>query len=136
VIVVGIVLAAVLGACDTTSGPPGSSLKRPVELWTRGDDGLTQRFSEAFEDAIRGDTNLTLALGNEARTTSTIVATIQEHLNWKSVGPKTEVSYRIEFENATGKKLGNSIGSCWEDELQTCVNRALGDLRRAAEETN
>ncbi len=136
VLVVACAVVAVLVGCASAESLARSASPTRVELWCVGDDVLTLRFRDALEGAIQDDPDLTLALGNETRTTGTVVATIEENLRWKTVGSRTEVSYKVRFESSTGKILGNSSGSCWEDELSHCVSRAVGDLKLTVKGTN
>ncbi len=129
-IVFGGALAALLGCARSTEGPGSSAAPRRIDLRSGGDDGLTVRFRDALEDAIRDDHDFVLALGNEARTPSTVVATIDGHLRWKTVESRTQVSYKIKIEGPTEKSLGSIEGSCWEDELSACATQALAELRR------
>ena len=120
-------------ACALATGRSASAVApTSIELWCRGDDGLTLRFRDAIESAFRGTSGFTLAVGNEARTPRTLVVTIVDHLSWEHVGEKTQVSYTIAFEGPNAQSLGTSAGSCWEDEMSSCVRRAVNATKRAA----
>ena len=105
-----------------------------IELLCGGDDGLTVRFRDALEAAFRDTSGFTLAIGNEPRTPRTLVVTIVNHLTWESVGNNTQVSYTIMFEGPGAQPLGTSVGSCLEDDLSSCVLRAVTDTKRAAKQ--
>ena len=103
-----------------------------IELWCRGDDGLTLRFRDALETGFRNTSGFALVFGNERRAPRTLVVTIANHLSWKPVGENTEVSYTITFEGPNAEPFGRSVGSCREDDLLSCVHRAVSDAQRAA----
>lgn len=100
-----------------------------VELRSVGDDGLSVRFRDALEAAVRDDHRFTLALADES--SADIVAFIPTNLTWKQIGARVKASYSLQLDSPSGAKLGISTGSCWEDDLRSCVGRAMRDLRRA-----
>jgi hypothetical protein len=132
--IIGCTFAALLIASYASAGSDGTEPLTRIELWCVGDDGLTQRFRDALERAIKNNNEFTLAFGHEPRSSTTMVVTIEDHLSWRPVRTRAEVSYKIKFEDSKGKKLGNSAGSCWEDKLSICVERAMGDLKRIVKE--
>jgi hypothetical protein len=103
-----------------------------IEIWCRGDDGLTQRFRAELEAALRDTDGFTLASGGEATTARTLVVTIDNHLSWQHVEANTQVSYAITFQGPNAEVLGSSVGSCWEGDLSACVRRAVIDTQQAA----
>lgn len=134
--IIGCVLAALLVASYAFTGSTDAEPLTRIELWCVGDDGLTQRFRGALERAIEKGCEFILAFGNEPRSSNTIVVTIENHLRWRTIGIRKEVSYKIKFADSKGKMLGNSTGSCWEDNLSTCVNKTMDDLKRIVKDIN
>ena len=128
-------IALLVGCAGVKRAERPATTTRVALRWV-GDDGLTQRFTYAFEKAIENEPGLTLAAGNESNGARSLVATIENHLAWKSVGSRVEVSYKIRFDGSTGQKVGGSEGSCWDDELSACVSRAIDDLKRTAKKVD
>src|SRR6185503_8390719 len=100
--VVGAVVATawVGGGC---AEPMRRAAPWPIEVWRGGDDGLTSRFADAVEDALRSSPAFVTDHGKEPRT---LVLTIPTNLRWKEVGSRTRVSYEIVLTDAEGRRLG------------------------------
>jgi hypothetical protein len=151
-VVVGMVVAACSGSPESppVSAPPATNTDSPdvgvgrqselrptgkervsVELWRTGDDGLTARFAALLEDQLNA-VGLAVVAGGQARTPRTLVVTIPSSLAWKRVGSRVQVAYSLQFAGPLGEVLGTSGGTCWEDELATCIGTAVGDAQSAA----
>ncbi len=100
-----------------------------VEVWAGGDDGLTQRLSDAIENAFQASPDFALSRGKKP---GTLIVTIPANVGWKQIGGRIEVRYTVEFASAEDQKFGNSVGSCWDDSLAECASRILDDARIAA----
>ena len=98
----------------------------PVEIRRTGDDGLTVRFADALEAGIRGSDAFAIANANGPQH---IVFQIPGHLEWRSLGDRTRISFNVEFRRNNHHLLGRSRGSCWDTELDVCVARVLRDAR-------
>jgi hypothetical protein len=102
----------------------------PLEIWRRGDDGLTLRFADALEGAFRASSVFTMSSGKKP---GTLVVTIPDHVEWERVGNQTKVIYTLEFSTESSGRIGSSVGTCWDDDLCPCARQALRDARSAAD---
>lgn len=88
------------------------------EVYTGGDDGLTQRLA----DAVRARLEV-----SPPRIPLTVL--IPTHVGWSESGGRVRVSYRVEY-SRSGALIAKGQGSCWEDQLDRCadeiVRRAKG----------
>lgn len=128
-IALSVTLCAILSACVTDAGPPVASSNNPipVEIFTGGDDGYTQRLADAVRGMFEKSSAFTLA-PNSA--TNALIVTIPTHVAWKDVGSKTRISYRLRLERA-GRLLEESDGTCWEKELHVCAESIVDKAGRA-----
>ena len=117
-------LARATGASD--AAPPHPI---PVEVWSGGDDGLTQRLRDAVERAFQASPDFAMSFGNRP---GTLVVTVPTHVKWQNLDDKTLVRYTIEFSSASGQRLDRRKGRCWDNEYSKCAGRILGDARTAA----
>jgi hypothetical protein len=98
----------------------------PVELWVRGDDGLTQRFADAIRSAISESKNFSRADVNEGA----LVMTIPTHVYWSEVQDKINFGVVVIMTDRHRKYLGAGTGSCWESDMKPCAERVLADAKR------
>lgn len=101
----------------------------PVEVWTGGDDGLTQRLRLEIENKFRSSSDFVLSSGKKA---GTLIVTIPTHVGWTTKGTRTYVRYEVKFSTSDDKQLGKSRGSCWEDNFAECVAQIYDSAQRAA----
>ena len=71
----------IIGVCvavtaDTIDGP--SAKRIPVDLWSVGDDGLSQRLREAVENAFKSSPDFALSSGEKP---GTLVVTIPTNVD-------------------------------------------------------
>jgi hypothetical protein len=102
-----------------------------AELRRIGDDGLTLRFAELLAaqlDAV----GLPVVSKGQTRTPRILIVAIPSHLAWSNVGARVRVSYSLQFTGPLGEVLGESDGTCWEDELVRCAADAVVDAQAAA----
>jgi len=93
-----------------------------VEVWTGGDDGLTQRLAEVVKKEFRASSRFVLAdAGTDGGALRVIIPT---HVDWREVGPRTRVTYRLELER-DGRRIALSGGACWEVELRQCARQVV-----------
>jgi len=111
-----------------TLGMDASAAPTLIEVWRGGDDALTQRLADALESAFRVSPNFSLSSGKKP---GTLVITVP-HAGWKEMGPRTQVSYSVEFTSTDNRKLGRSTGRCWEDTLENCAAHIVADSKIAA----
>jgi hypothetical protein len=97
----------------------------PVELWTGGDDGLTQRFADSVRTAISESRDFSEAPANKGA----LVVRIPTHVYWSEVRGKINFSVVVIMTDSHSKYLGVSTGSCWEEEMKSCAERVVADAR-------
>ena len=97
----------------------------PVELWTGGDDGLTQRFADSVLTAISESRDFSAAHANEGA----LVMRIPTHVYWSEVRGKINFSVVVIMTDNHSKYLGVSTGSCWEEAMKSCAEHVLSDAR-------
>ena len=121
----GAVVAMIL--CGT-----GTAAKAPmrVELWTGGDDGLTQKFSVALEKALISSSDF--AWDSDEGTVGTLVVRIPNHVAWRKKRGRTRIIYRVEFSTKDNRRIGQSQGCCWERSVKKCAKEVLLDAKSAA----
>lgn len=101
----------------------------PVEVWSGGDDGLTQRLRDALEHAFQSSPHFVLSSGKQS---DALIVTIPTHVGWRDAGGRTQVTYTVTFASTDERNLGTSKGSCWDDALARCTAHILRDAEIAA----
>jgi hypothetical protein len=122
-LLIGVILF--LNSASLLASPKGI----PIEVWSGGDDGLTQRFRDALERRFESSDEFVLSTGKKP---GTLVATIPTHVQWVKQGSRTQLQYEVQFTSIDESRLGDSEGQCWEDEIANCTARAYRDAKRAA----
>jgi hypothetical protein len=61
----------------------------------------------------------------------TLLVTIPTNVEWKRLGKKTRVLYKIDLSIVGGKDFGERTGACWDDDLQSCSKSIVKDSRDA-----
>lgn len=107
----------------------GKSLPMPVEVWCNGDDGLTIRLRDALENAFKSSPDFHLSSEKEPRS---LVVTIPTNVGWKQFGRRTKILYTVEFASSDNHSLGESKGSCWDDEFSRCATQVVKHAKIAA----
>lgn len=108
----------------------GSTAKpTPVEVWTGGDDGLTQQLRDEIENKFKSSSDFVLSSGKKA---GTLIVTIPTHVGWTTKGARTHLRYSVEFSSGDGMALGKSSGPCWEDNLTECAAQTYREAKKAA----
>jgi hypothetical protein len=100
----------------------------PVDVWCGGDDAYTQGVCDAVEKAFASSPDFDF---NSETKPETLVVTIPTNVDWKQIGKRTRVFYKVEFTSAGEKKLRTSKGSCWNDDFAKCANQILKQARIA-----
>lgn len=122
-----VLVSLCLTACAATHERPAAGYAKeaervPVEVWTGGDDGLTQRLAEVVRQEFRTSAGFSLVdSGSAPRALRVIIPT---HVEWRDVGSKTRLTYRLELERG-GHRSKASSGNCWEAELATCARQVV-----------
>lgn len=109
----GLVIAVATCAADSDSAKPAL-----VEFWHVGDDGLSQKLADRVENAFKTSPDFILS---SERKPGSLIVTIPTNVEWKRVGKRTQVLYRVEFASADNKIISNTTGSCWDDKLAKCA---------------
>lgn len=104
----------------------GSARPTLVEVWSGGDDGLTQRLRVATENAFKSSPDFKVSSGKKP---GTLVVTIPTHVQWKHIGGRTKVFYTVEFASAENQRIGIHKGSCWGDTITKCANQIVQNAR-------
>lgn len=98
------------------------SAATPVDVRCDGDDGLTQRVCAAVQNGFKSSQDFTLTSADEP---GMLVVRIPTNVDWKQMGKRTKVLYKIEFTTANDQKIAASKGSCWEDAISKCVDQIV-----------
>ena len=99
----------------------------PVEVWTGGDDGLTQHLRDAVESKFKASSDFVLSSGKKP---GTLIVTIPTHVSWTHSGTRTHVRYKVEFSSNEGAGLSRSSGSCWDDNFAACASQIYGSAQK------
>jgi hypothetical protein len=99
----------------------------PVELWTGGDDALTQRFAAAVRGAIAASATFDSAAAGQGK----LRMEIPTHLYWQKAQERIHFQYVVILVASDGRYVGNSIGGCWESDMDDCANRVVADASAA-----
>ena len=100
--------------------------KTLVEVWSGGDDGLTQKLRDSLEKTFQSSPEFQLSAGKRP---GSLVVTIPSNVAWRQVKGRTRVVYAVEFASVDGFKLGSGKGECLEDDLVKCASRIVADAR-------
>lgn len=124
------VLALGAAACvSCTQGSQPRSEPIPVELRYLGDFGGTLRFSNAVEEALRASPAFRISSGEKP---GTLIVRIPVNVEWTELPDRDLLTYRVEFQTATGKSLGSTTGMCWNDGLSVCAEFVVKQAEIAA----
>jgi hypothetical protein len=117
--------AVVIGNCALYAAP---SKPTPVEVWTGGDDGLTQRLRDGIENKFKSSSDFVLSSGKKP---GSLIVTIPTHVTWTQKGSRTYLRYKVEFSSSNDIEIGKSSGSCWDDNLARCAAQIYGGAQRS-----
>jgi hypothetical protein len=107
----------------------GTANPTPVEVWTGGDDGLTQRLRDEIEHKFKSSSDFVLSSGKKA---GTLIVTIPTHVAWTTEGARTHLRYSVEFSSSDGTVLKKSSCSCWDDNLTECAAQTYREAQKTA----
>jgi len=119
--VAAVMMLVACGGCSTVKAPLAAHAAIPVEVWTGGDDGLTQRLADAVRDEFSQSARFVLA---PASTPNAFRVSIPTHAGRSEVSGRTRVTYDILFETAE-HRLDERSGSCWDDDLRECARMVV-----------
>jgi len=100
-----------------------------VEVWTGGDDSLTQHLRYEVESRFKSSSDFVPSRGKKP---GTLIVTIPTHVAWTKDGTRTQVRYKVEFSSSEGVGIGKSSGSCWDDNVAACAAQIYRGAQRAA----
>jgi hypothetical protein len=128
--IVPVMMLVAFGGCSTVvaSAPARPNNAIAVEVWTGGDDGLTQRLTNSVRNEFRQSAHFILA---PASTPNSLRVTIPTHVNWEEVGDRMRVTYRVVFDTAEGR-MGERSGVCWDDDLRACARMVVEQATEVA----
>jgi hypothetical protein len=115
-------LVVFTSALCPNSAPPPEQTRTPVEVWCGGDDGLTTGVCQAVVEAFNSSPDFELSSGDMP---GSLVVTIPTNVDWKEIGKRTRVMYKVEFTSTDDRKLATRKGTCWEGEFGTCANQVI-----------
>ncbi len=98
-----------------------------VALLITGDDGLTNRFRDALEHALRTDPRFEMARAGAAYDLQMRIPT---NLQPIAVGDHSGIQVLVTFADHSGKQFGSSDRSCVEEEMASCAEGVLADARQ------
>ena len=101
-----------------------SPIRTPVEVWCGGDDDLTRRVCHAAVNSFTASSDFDLVDADEKKP-GTLVVTVTENVDWKEIGKRTKVYYKVAFTSFDDNKLGSAKGSCWDDDFPKCGARIM-----------
>jgi hypothetical protein len=101
-----------------------------VDVWRSGDDGLTVRFAEALETALRRSHIFTL--GSRQRP-ARLLFEIPQIIEWTEIGGRAQFHFQVNFKSVDSRVVGTSRGTCWETNFDVCAAMVLSDARRTSE---
>lgn len=120
-----IVLHSVVPACLAQNTATSGTL---VEVWTGGDDALTQRLAEAVREAFKKSPEFTPSYGQKPNTLKVLIPT---HVDWEKIGKRTKVRSKIEFSwPGTDREVSTSSVECWDDTPAKCADDVISDAKR------
>jgi len=116
----------IIGSCVLFAAPARPT---PVEVWTGGDDGLTQCLRVEIENKFKSSSDFVLGSGKKP---ASLIVTIPTHVAWMQKGARTHVRYKLELSSSDDIGIGKSSGSCWDDNFADCAAQIYGGAQKAA----
>jgi hypothetical protein len=118
--------AVIIGSCALYAA---TAKPTPVEVWTGGDDGLTQRLRDKIENKFKSSPAFVLSTGKKP---GSLIVTIPTHVAWTQKGARIHVRYKVEFSSSSDIAIGKGSGSCWDDNLADCAAQIYDGAEGAA----
>jgi hypothetical protein len=122
------IFIAFLAAAPASAAARDYTEKLPTELWVGGDDSLTQKFAATLRESLEASDDF---MAEPDAGGYALRMTVPTHLYFKSAQGRTNFQYVVVLTDSNSVYLGISIGSCWEDSMDTCSQRVLSDARLA-----
>jgi len=133
--VVAAIAVAVFGvSCASAPAPRARPLgdtqgrRTPVEVYRGGDDGLTVRFCDAVEVAVKGSVVFSAVT---VHTPEAMRLTIETNLRPLESGDDPKSSYVTILETADGAPIGAFRGNCRPSEFRRCATRVVEKAEEA-----
>jgi hypothetical protein len=121
-----ILMAVAFLVQNAPGAEPERPHKTPVEVWSGGDDGLTQRLKASIEKEFGSSSDFQMSVGKKP---GTLIVTIPSNVMWREKSGRTQALYAIDFTSDSGRNLGTSKGKCWDDDLARCAVRIVAAAR-------
>jgi hypothetical protein len=87
------------------------------------------RLRDALEAAFQESPAFELATTSRP---NVLVVYIPRAVEWRPAGNRHRATFRVELRTRSGKLLGSSRGSCWDDQMRACAAHVLRDAAKAA----
>lgn len=96
----------------------------PVEEWTGGDDGLTQRLADAVRKTFSASK---LFVPSSDQRPGTMRISIVTHVRWEKIETRTKATAKIEVAKFPLPENPAAFFevSCWDDELTVCADQVV-----------
>jgi hypothetical protein len=120
-------LVLLLSSIVSSSAAVESPQRWRIGVSVRGDDGLTQKFRDALEAAIRRSRDFTDTFSAGVPFDATMA--IPNHVGWVETDKGTRIFAVVIFIGPGGRYLGASTPECLETSINDCAERVLADAR-------
>lgn len=105
--------------------------KTPVELWTGGDDGLTQRFADAIRHALNSSP---VFFSSSGKKPGSLIVFIPTHVASVKKAGRITIQYTVLFSSVADRELGSSKGTCQSSDaaLTKCAVQVVKEAEMVA----
>ena len=112
--------AIVAGFIVASTGASAQEIpaRRPVEFAAVPADATTIKLQDALTAALKTSDVLQLSAGQKP---GTLMISFPKPVEARAHMGRTEYLYRVEFHGVNGRLFERGFGSCWSDEIGTCV---------------
>jgi hypothetical protein len=115
-------------ACAHVSENPDAPML--LEFSQRGDDGLTQKISEAILSHLLSSGEFVL---DSVESSQVVRLEVNGHAIWRQDGDRVDATVGLKLHRADGLAAGTTV-RCYEDQVEVCGRAALEFVRRIAEQ--
>ncbi len=113
-----------------------SAKPTPIVVLKGGDDGLTNRLSDAIEKAFEASPDFKLSNGKQR---GTLIVLIPTNVDWKPLRstqsdgrtPAITVLYAVEFRSVDDRVIASRAGSCRDDRMEECAAEVIKGAKAA-----
>lgn len=111
-VIFGVFLAATAARAQETNA------RRLVEFAAVPMDETTTKLADALTAAFKSSDALQMSTGKKP---GTLMISFPKPVEARAHMGRTEYLYRVEFHGVNGRLFERGFGSCWSDEIGTCV---------------